>query len=65
MSFKNVMIKQILYSILFIMTVHFIFYYMKVNIYDLLPVKDDGIECNEEIDKLKETLNEFKSINPL
>jgi len=59
------MLKEFIYIICFIVTLHFIFYYLKVNLYDLLPTKEEGIECTSEITQLKETLNAFKNINPL
>jgi hypothetical protein len=59
------MIKEFIYMLSFILVIHFILYYLKINLYDLLPVKDEGIECEDEILSLKKTLNEFKNINTL
>jgi len=60
------MIKDIIYMLFFILIIHFILYYLKVNIYDVLHIKNDmGIECEDEILKLKDSLNEFKNINVL
>ena len=60
------MIKEIIYMLFFILLIHFILYYLKINIYDILPVKNNyGIECQDEILKLKDSLNEFKNINIL
>lgn len=59
------MLKEFIYIICFILLLHFILYYLKVNIYDFFPINNNGIECTNEIIKLKETLNVFKNINPL
>jgi hypothetical protein len=60
------MIKDIIYILFFILIIHFILYYLKVNIYDVFPIKNNvGIECEDEILKLKDSLNEFKNINVL